>query len=57
VLADMARAKMRTKLALLREALATARFRDHHAWMLGEHLSRIDGLDAAIAGSTPRSMA
>ena len=49
VLAEMARGKMRPKIPQLREALATARFRDHHAWMLREHLARIDDLDGGIA--------
>ena len=48
VLADKALGKMRKKIPALREALATARFREHHAWMLREHLRRIDSLDAAI---------
>lgn len=48
VLAEMARGKMRPKIGVLREALATARFRDHHGWMLREHLTRIDGLDGSI---------
>jgi len=47
-LADMARARMRRKIPQLRQALATARFRDHHAWMLREHLARIDDFNAAI---------
>ena len=47
-LADKAMGKMRPKIPVLREALATARFRDHHAWMLGEHLGRIDHLDASM---------
>jgi transposase len=49
VLAEMARGRMRPKIATLREALATARFRDHHAVMLGEHLAHVDHLDRALA--------
>ena len=40
---------MRPKIGVLRQALATARFRDHHAWMLRDHLGRIDNLDASMA--------
>jgi transposase len=47
-LAERARGRMRAKLPQLRDALATARFREHHAWMLREHLARIDDLDAGI---------
>ncbi|MDQ1397581.1 MAG: transposase [Acidimicrobiaceae bacterium] len=49
VLAELALGKMRPKIPVLREALATARFRDHHAWMLSEHLARIDSLDGSLA--------
>lgn len=48
VLAELARGAMRRKRPALREALATARFRDHHAWLLAEHLDRIDNFDRAI---------
>lgn len=48
VLAELALGKMRPKIPVLREALATARFREHHAWMLGEHLARIDSLDGSL---------
>ena len=48
-LAKLARGKMRCKIPQLKEALATARFRDHHGTMLSAHLSHIDHLDRAIA--------
>jgi transposase len=48
VLAEMALGKMRKKIPALCEALSTAHFREHHAWMLREHLSRIDHLDGGI---------
>jgi transposase len=48
-LAEMARARMRNKIPELRQALVTARFRAHHAVMLGEHLAHVDHLDTAIA--------
>ncbi len=48
VLAELARGAMRRKIPELREALATARFREHHSWMLRQHLDRIDHLDEVI---------
>jgi transposase len=48
VLAEMALGKMRKKIPALCEALSTAHFREHHAWMLRQHLSRIDDLDGGI---------
>jgi transposase len=60
VLAELARGTMRRKLPALREALATAHFRDHHAWLLGELLGRIDSFDASIGrldGHVDRLMA
>jgi transposase len=47
VLADLARGKLRKKLALLREAL-NGRFRPHHQFMLGQILAHLDYLDEAI---------
>lgn len=47
VLAEMARARMRTKIPQLREAF-TGFFTDHHALLLTQMLSRIDGIEADI---------
>jgi transposase len=49
VLAEMARARMRSKIPQLQKALASSRFRDHHAVMLRAHLDHLDHLDAAIS--------
>jgi len=48
VLADMARSRMRVKIPQLQEAF-TGHFDDHHRFLLGRMLSRIDGIDADIA--------
>src|SRR5512143_2924932 len=48
VLANLARTRMRAKLADLREAF-TGRFDDHHAFLLARMLAHIDALDADIA--------
>jgi len=48
VLADMARTRMRGKIPQLREAF-TGHFDDHHGFLLGKMLARIDGIDADIA--------
>jgi transposase len=48
VLAQMARARMRTKIPLLREAF-TGHFDDHHRFLLAQMLARIDGIDVDIA--------
>ena len=48
VLAQMARARMRTKIARLEEAF-NGHFDDHHAFLLARMLDRIDGIDADIA--------
>ena len=51
-LADMARSRMRPKIALLEEAFAGLRvgtFRDHHRFLLARMLKRIDQTDADIA--------
>lgn len=44
VLADMAKGRMRSKQALLEQAL-NGRMRDHHAFLIAEHLGHIDYLD------------
>jgi transposase len=48
VLADLARGKLRKKLAALRQVLA-GRFRPHHAFLVGQLLAHVDYLDEAIA--------
>ncbi len=53
VLANLARARMRAKLADLREAF-TGRFDDHHAFLLARMLAHIDALDADIAAVDAR---
>jgi len=53
VLADLARTRMRAKLADLREAF-TGRFTDHHAFLLSRMLTHIDALDADIAAVDAR---
>jgi transposase len=56
VLADLARGRLRTKLPALQQALA-GRFRDHHAFLLGQILAHVDYLDEAVTtlsgGSRP----
>jgi transposase len=47
VLADLARARLRTKLPELRRAL-TARFREHHAFLLARMLAHIEALEQDI---------
>jgi transposase len=47
VLADLARARLRTKIPELRKAL-TARFRDHHAFLLARMLAHVEALEADI---------
>jgi transposase len=47
VLAELARSKLRVKLPALRKAL-TARFRDHHGFLLERMLAHVDDLDADI---------
>ena len=54
VLAEMARARMRQKIPQLQKALASTRFRDHHAVMLRAHLDHLDHLDAAICAMDGR---
>jgi transposase len=48
VLAQMARSVLRRKITALEEAF-TGHFTEHHAFLLGKMLARIDGLDADIA--------
>jgi transposase len=48
VLAQLARGRLRAKLEALEEAF-TGHFTDHHAFLLGTMLARIDALDADIA--------
>src|SRR3954467_8297145 len=48
VLAQMARARMRTKIARLEEAF-NGHFADHHRFLLAQMLARIDGIDDDIA--------
>jgi transposase len=49
VLAQMARARLRAKLADLEEAFYGSRFNDHHAYLLGRMLARVDAIDADLA--------
>jgi transposase len=51
VLAELARGRLRAKIAALREAL-TGHFEDHHALLCTKMLSRIDTLTADIADVT-----
>jgi transposase len=44
----MARARMRVKIPALREAF-TGHFTDHHAFLLGKMLDRVEGLETDIA--------
>jgi transposase len=48
VLADLAKARLRTKIPALREALE-GHFSNHHAFMVGRILAHIDYLDESIA--------
>ncbi len=47
LLADLAKARLRAKLPELRKAL-TARFREHHAFLLARMLAHIEALEADI---------
>jgi transposase len=47
-LAQLARSVLRRKISVLEEAF-TGHFTEHHAFLLGKMLTRIDGLDADIA--------
>ncbi len=46
-LADMARTRLRGKIPALREAL-TGRFSDHHAFLLGKMIARVDAIEADV---------
>ena len=48
VLAQLARGRMRAKRSVLQEAF-TGHFSDHHAFLLGKMLTRVDMLDGDIA--------
>jgi transposase len=48
LLADLAKGRMRTKRAALEQAL-TGRVRDHHRFLLAQHLTHLDFLDEQIA--------
>ena len=52
-MAELAKARMRTKLPALAEAL-TGRFSEHHAFLARLHLAQIDQLTATIAELTDR---
>lgn len=47
ILADLARGRLRAKLPALRHALA-GRFREHHAFLVGQILAHLDYLEEAI---------
>jgi transposase len=49
VLAQMARARLRAKIADLEEAFYASRFNDHHAFLLGKMLARVDAIDDDLA--------
>ena len=53
VLAQLARRSMRTKIAVLEEAF-TGHFTDHHAFLLGTMLRRVDAISADIAALDAR---
>jgi transposase len=48
VLAQLARSSMRRKISVLQEAL-TGHFTDHHAFLLGKMLGRVDAINTDIA--------
>src|SRR5262249_32630293 len=48
VLAQLARTRMRGKISALQEAF-TGHFTDHHAFLLGKMLARVDAISADIA--------
>ena len=52
-LADLARKQMRATTSVLQEAL-TGHFTDHHAFLLGMMLDRVDALTAQIDALTTR---
>jgi transposase len=53
VLADLARGSLRKKTARLAEAL-TGRFTEHHAFLLGQMLRRVDAITADVAAVQAR---
>ncbi len=53
VLADLAQGRMRSKLEALEQAL-TGRVRDHHRFLLTQHLLQLDGLDEQLAAFDQR---
>ena len=53
LLADLAKARLPTKLPALRKAL-TARFREHHGYLLARMLSHVEALEADIAALSER---
>lgn len=53
VLADLARGRLRSKRAALEQALE-GRVREHHRFMLAQHLTHIDFLDEQIAAFNTR---
>jgi transposase len=53
VLADLARGKLRAKLPALRQALA-GRFREHHAYLVGQLLAHLEYLEDTTADLTAR---
>ena len=53
VLAQLARRRMRRKIPVLEEAF-TGYFTDHHAFLLGRMLARVDAITADIAGLDAR---
>src|SRR5262247_3412972 len=53
VLAELARGKLRAKLAALRQAL-TGRFRPHHAFLVSQLLAHLDYVDETIATLSQR---
>ena len=56
VLAQLARRRMRAKIGVLEEAF-TGHFTEHHAFLLGRMLARVDAISADIADLDTRSQA
>jgi transposase len=56
VLAQLARRSMRAKITVLEEAF-TGHFTDHHAFLLGRMLARVDAISADIAALDARIIA
>jgi len=52
-LAELAKGRLRQKLPQLRKALS-ARFREHHAFLVGQMLGQLDQLEAAIQALSDR---